>query len=109
MTNYFIIQHKKKLTQKDILLLKSILYLNKLNKLIFAKQNKKRASLIPLSKVQMKLKNFEEQVEIGKLKESVNFIQKLVDQMISEEKNKKNYNFSYRKSSQHIESYKKLK
>ena len=56
----------------------------------------------------MKLKNFEEQVEIGKLKESVNFIQKLVDQMISEEKNKKNYHFSYRKSRQLLESYKKL-
>ena len=41
MTNYFITQHKKKLTLRDILLLKSIQYLNKLNKLIFAKQNKK--------------------------------------------------------------------
>ena len=35
ITNYFITEHRKKLTLRDILLLKSIQYLNKLNKLIF--------------------------------------------------------------------------
>ena len=105
ITNYFITEHRKKLTLRDILLLKSIQYLNKL---IFCKQNKKRASLIPPSKVQMKLKNFEEKIEIGKLQESINFIQKLINQMLSEEKNKKNLNFNYRNSHQFLPTFKKL-
>ena len=108
ITNYFITEHRKKLTLRDILLLKSIQYLNKLNKLIFCKQNKKRASLIPPSKVQMKLKNFEEKIEIGKLQENINFIQKLINQMLSEEKNKKNLNFNYRNSHQFLPTFKKL-
>ena len=109
MTNYFISQHKKKLTQKDILLLKSILYLNKLNKLIFCKQNKKRASLVnSLSRVQMKLKNIEEREEIGKLKESIETLQKLINQFELEEKAKNQFNFGYRKSHQFIPSFTKL-
>jgi hypothetical protein len=56
----------------------------------------------------MKLKNFEEKIEIGKLQESVNFIQKLINQMLSEEKNKKNLNFNYRNSHQFLPTFKKL-
>ena len=109
MTNYFITQHKKKLTQKDILLLKSILYLNKLNKLIFCKQNQKRASLVnPLSRVQIKLKNIEEKEEIGKLKEEIELIQKLITQMVLEEKAKNQFNYGYRKSHQFIPSFNKI-
>ena len=110
MTNYFVTQNGKKLTQKDILLLKSMQYLNKLNKLVFCKQNRKRASLIPLSEIQMKLKNIGEKAEIEKLKESIEFIQGLINQMVQEEeKNKKNtYNYGYRNSRQFISSFKKL-
>ena len=55
------------------------------------------------------MKKTEEKGEIGKLKESIEFIQRLINQMNLEEKNKKNtLNYEYRKSHQFLSSFKKL-
>ena len=110
MTNYFLSQHKRKLSHKDILVLKSLLFLNKLNTLIFCKQKKKRASTVnPLNKAQIKIKYYEEKEEINKLKEKIEGIKRLINQMEIEEKSKKtHFNYSQRNSHQFISSYKKL-
>ena len=110
MTNYFLSQHKRKLSHKDILVLKSLLFLNKLNTLIFCKQKKKRASTVnPLNKAQIKIKYYEEKEEINKLKEKIEDIKRLINQMEIEEKSKKtHFNYSQRNSHQFISSYKKL-
>ena len=107
MTNYFITENKKKLTHNEILVLKSLLYLNKLNTLLFCKQNQKRASTVnPLSKTQMKIKYNEEKEEIQKLKESIQIIQNLIEQMAIDEKKKTQFNYSFRNS--FISTLKKL-
>ena len=60
----------KKLTQDKIISLKSMMYLNKLNRLIFCKYNKKRESMFKaLNNTQMRQKRIEEKEEIKKLKE----------------------------------------
>ena len=110
MTNYFLTENRKKLTQNEILQLKSMMYLNKLNNIVGFKNRKRRESqIIAFNKRQMKLKEKGEKEEIKKLKESIAITKKLLHQMSLKEKNQKNlFNYGYRKSEQIVSSFKKV-
>ena len=110
MTNHFITQNKEKLTQDKIISLKSMMYLNKLNRLIFCKYNKKRESMFKaLNNTQMRQKRIEEKEEIKKLKEDNENIKRLIYKLSIEDKKKKNqYSHLYRNSQQFFSSFKKL-
>lgn len=110
MTNYFITENRKKLTQNEILQLKSMMYLNKLNNIVGFKNRKKRQSqIIAFNKRQMKLKEKGEKEEIKKLKESIATTKKLLHQMSMNEKRQKNFfNYGYRKSQQIVSNFKKM-
>ena len=110
MTNHFITQNKEKLTQDKIISLKSMMYLNKLNRLIFFFFFKKRESMFKaLNNTQMRQKRIEEKEEIKKLKEDNENIKRLIYKLSIEDKKKKNqYSHLYRNSQQFFSSFKKL-
>lgn len=113
ISNYFLTQYNKKLTQKDIIVLKSMLYLNKLNNMINFKYNKKKRTSITNihNQIRMEIKEKEEKDEIIKLKKYAKDIQNLI-KLISNEKNLKfNYRNSYHdlySSFKKLHSFKKL-
>lgn len=108
MTNYFITQHKKKITHKDLLDIKSLSYLNKINNIVL-KKSKKRESIIKPSDLN-KSQDKEEKKEIKKLKKEIKKLKRLMHQMeINEKLKKAKYNYTYRNSQQFMSSFSQIK
>ena len=113
MTNYFTTKHNKKITHKDLLNIKSLSYLNKLNNIVLKKVKKRESIIKPTDTTN--IKNKEAKGEIKKLKKEIKKIKALMRQMnITDNMNKNKYNYTYRNSHQitssfgQIKSFKKL-
>ena len=108
MTNYFVSQHKKKITHKDLINIKSLSYLNKLNNIILKRAKKRQSVIKPKDLTNIKYK--EERAEIKKLKKEIKNIKALMHQMdINEKFNKSKYSYAYRNSHQLTSSFVKIR
>ena len=108
MTNYFVTENNKKITHKDLLNIKSLSYLNKLNNIVLKKVKKRKSVIKPKDTSNIKDKATKD--EIKKLKKEIKNIKSLLRQMdIADKMNKTKYNYTYRNSHQLISSFGKVK
>ena len=108
MTNYFFTQNNKKNTHKDLLNIKSLTYLNKINNIVLKKVKKRESIINP--KDTSNINDKETKAEIKKLKKEIKNIKSLLRQMdITDKMNKTKFNNSFRNSHQLISSFGKVK
>ena len=108
MTNYFVTENNNEITHKDLLNIKSLSYLNKLNNIVLKKVKKRKSVIKP--KDTSNIKDKATKAEIKKLKKEIKNIKSLLRQMdIADKLNKTKYNYTYRNSHQLISSFGKVK